>query len=66
MKEKILSIIVMTVLLIGIVGVTTVNAASSGISISAPAEVKIGDDVSVTVYFSPAVPGAQLALTYNS
>ena len=65
MKEKILSIFIFAFLLI-IIGMTSVNAASCGISVSAPAEVKVGDSVTVRVSFTTPIPGAQLNLNYNN
>lgn len=65
MKEKILSIFIFAFLLI-IIGMTSVNAASSGIRVSAPSEVKVGDSVTVTVSFTTPIPGAQLSLNYNN
>lgn len=64
MKEKILSIFILAFLLI-IIGMTSVNAASCGISVTG-SDVEIGQNVTITVSFTQPATSASFRLNYDS
>lgn len=64
MKEKILSIFIFAFLLI-IIGMTSVNAASCGISVTGN-DVEIGQNVTITVSFTQPATSASFRLNYDS
>ena len=64
MKEKILSIFIFAFLLI-IIGMTSVNAASCGISVTG-SDVEIGQNVTITVSFTQPATSASFRLNYDS